>query len=516
MRTWIPDLAGRTFDLVIVGGGINGAGIAEAASAHGLRVLLAEREDFGSGTTWRSTKLIHGGLRYLEHGELRLVYESLRERRALFRLAPYQVRPLQFVLPVYRGYRHRFTTIWLGLVLYDLLSPGRGMPGHRRRSAAALRRLEPALAAEGLAGGFTYYDGQALYPERLCLESILAARRAGAETLNHCEVTQIELDRGRARGVRLRDTLNGAEALVEAHAIVNAAGPWVDAVLRRTGQRVPRQIGGTRGSHIMVDYAGRGPRHAVYSEAGRDGRPFFIIPWRSWHLIGTTDQRFDGDPSGILPSDDEVAYLVHEANQRLPGLAVQPDDVLYAYAGVRPLPYTSDGTEGAITRRHIVRDHSEDGIAGLYSIIGGKLSTYRSLARQALRYVAAAERFALAEPAAAARHASPAATAPALAALDAELQKHLLALYGARAGAVAALALAGPAQAARLCPHGPDLAAEVTFSAREELAATIGDLLLRRTGAGWNPCLGLDCAAEAGRLLLKAQGRDAGELAALL
>ena len=516
VRTRVGDLDGSAFDLAIVGGGINGAAIAHEAAARGLRVLLAEREDFGSGTTWRSTKLIHGGLRYLEHGELRLVFESLREREALLRLAPLQVRPLQFVLPVYRGYRHRFATIGFGLRLYDLLSLGRSLPGHQRLSAAALLGLEPALAAEDLIGGFTYYDGQALYPERLCLDSILAARRAGAETLNHCEVTRIEIDRTRARGLCLRDTLTGEAARIDARVVVNAAGPWVDEVLRRTGRALPRQIGGTRGSHIVVDYCGRGPRHAIYSEAGRDRRPFFIIPWRSWHLIGTTDLRFDGDPRGVLPSDEEVAYLVSEANHRLPSLKLEAAGVLYAYAGVRPLPYTPDRTEGAITRRHLVRDHASDGIAGLYSIVGGKLSTFRSLAKQAIQRIAAAEHLPLACRAVAAPFAANDVLNPPLTELDPNLQQHLQELYGASAGAVAALIRTAPAQAARLCPHSLDCAAEVTYSAREELAATIGDLLLRRTGIGWNPCLGLDCAAEAGRLLLEAQGRGTGELPELL
>jgi glycerol-3-phosphate dehydrogenase len=524
VRPRLTSLDSRPFDLAIVGGGINGAGIAYEAATRGLRVLLAEREDFGSGTTWRSTKLIHGGLRYLEHGELRLVFESLRERRALLELAPHQVRPLRFLLPVYRGGRHRYAAIWLGLLLYDLLSFSRSVPGHRRLSRSELLRLEPQLATDSLAGGFAYYDAQALYPERLCLDWILAARRAGATTLNHCEVAQIAVSDGRTAGLRLRDTLSGEKARINARAVVNAAGPWVDDVLRRTGQRLPRQIGGTRGSHIMVDYGGRGPRSAIYSEAGRDGRPFFIVPWRAWHLIGTTDLRFDGDPSGVLPTDDEIAYLVREANQRLPSLELKPDAILYAYAGVRPLPYSPGSAEGAVTRRHIICDHADDGIAGLYSIIGGKLSTFRSLARQAVRRIATREHLPLTDhqdPSGHVRAASrPVPALPGslegLAALDPELRGHLQQLYGPRADAIARLIQQAPEHAARLCAHGPDVAGEVIYSVLEEQAVTLGDLLLRRTGIGWNRCLGLDCAAEAGRLLLAAQQRDAGELPALL
>ncbi|MGI8550842.1 MAG: glycerol-3-phosphate dehydrogenase/oxidase [Dehalococcoidia bacterium] len=507
-RAKLDELRGRRFDLAVVGGGINGAGIAQEAASRGLRVLLAEQADFGSGTTWRSTKLIHGGLRYLEHGELRLVFESLRERKVLLRLAPGQVRPLRFLLPVYRGYRRHPALIRLGLTLYDLLSLGSGLPGHRQLSSAELARLEPSLAQDGLKGGFSYYDGQALYPERLCLEYVLAARRAGAETLNHCEVTAIDVQERRARGLQLRDRLSGVEAYVEAKAIVNAAGPWVDTVLQRTGRTVPRQIGGTRGSHIMVDYAGRGPRHAIYSEAGQDNRPFFIVPWRALHLIGTTDLRFQGNPEGVLPSDEEIAYLVREANRRLPDLRLATDDVLYAYTGIRPLPYTAGGAEGSITRRHIIRDHARDGLAGLYSILGGKLSTFRSLARQAVERIAAQEKLAL-------RTRQPAGQPFALDTsgveeylVDRQDLRFLSTFYGARTAGVLRLVDESPSLGARLCSHGPEIAAQVVYAVREELAVTAGDVLLRRIGSGWNACLGLDCAAEVARVLLQATGRD--------
>lgn len=493
-RAPLQSLAARRFDLAVIGGGINGAGIAQEATSRGLRVLLVERDDFGFGTTWRSTKLIHGGLRYLEHGEFRLVFEALHEREALLQLAPSQVQPLAFLLPIYRGYRHRALAIKLGLVLYDLLSWGRRLPGHRRLSAEVVRRLEPSLAVEGLQGAFLYYDAQALYPERLCLEYVLAAQRGGAEVRNHCEAIAIESCDGRVQGLRLRDVLSGSEVGIRARAVVNAAGPWVDAVLERSGRTVPRQIGGTRGSHVMVDYGGRGPRHAIYSEASVDGRPFFIVPWRSFHLIGTTDLRFDGDPRGVVPTDDEIAYLLAEASRRLPTLPLKPQDVLYAYAGIRPLPYTHGEREGSITRRHIIRDHAPDGLAGLYSILGGKLSTFRSLSRQTVERIASDEKL----PLAATRRQLAVPFTPSV---SPSSPPHLRAVYGPRATEVARLAAQQPELAAPLCRHGETIGAEVVYAARKELAVSLGDVLLRRTGAGWNACLGLDCAATAAHLL---------------
>lgn len=509
-RTKLSSLRNRRFDLAVVGGGINGAAIAQMAAAQGWSVFLAEREDFGSGTTSRSTRLIHGGLRYLEHGELRLVFESLREREALLRLAPHQVRPLQFLLPVYRGYRHRSATIAAGLTLYDLLSLGSSLPRHRRLSARMVHRLEPALAREGLLGGFLYADCQVLFPERICLEYALAAGRAGAEVRNHCAAIGIDVFEGRARGLRLRDMLSGEEAVLEARAIVNAAGPWVDGVLRESGRRMTRYIGGTRGSHIMVDFHGHGPRQAIYSEA-QDGRPFFMVPWQTWHLVGTTDLRFDGDPSGVLPTDGEIEYLEDEVRRRLPRLSFANGDLCYAFAGVRPLPYTPSGAEGAISRRHVIQNHSSEGVAGLYSILGGKLSTFRTLAKQAVQRVGRTEGFKCSDARTGAQpFAGGSVPADPLACFGPATRAHLDMLYGPRAGEVAELACQTPGFAEKLSPSGPDLVAEAIYAVQHERAATVGDVLLRRIGAGWNRRLGLDCAEQVAGVILRARGEDTG------
>jgi glycerol-3-phosphate dehydrogenase len=500
--------AGDTFDLIVVGGGINGAGIARDAARRGLRTLLLERADYGFGTTWRSTKLIHGGLRYLEHGEFRLVFEGLRERAILLRTAPHLVRPLEFLVPVFRGGRYGTWTVRAGLVLYDLFALGRGLSHHHALSPAAVATLEPAVNRDGLAGGFSYYDAQVDLPERLCLENVLDAVRAGAYAFNHIEVTHLCVAGGRVAGVRARDAETGAEAEFRGRVIVNAAGPWVDRVLGRQAGR--RLLGGTKGTHIVVDYRGAGPHRAIYAEAGADGRPFFIVPWRGRHLIGTTDVPFDGDPADVRPSPEELAYLRREARRVLPGAPLDDDAILYAFAGVRPLPYSMGRRAGAITRRHFIVAHDRDGYAGLLSIVGGKLTSYRRLAAETVdrvcRMLGTASR-----PSSTAT--MPLVPGPPPPVGDA-LARYLGTIYGPRALAVLKLARSDPALAAPLCPHGPDIAAQAVHAVRQEGARTVGDVLLRRTPAGWNACRGLDAAPAVARLLAADFGWSAAQTAA--
>ncbi len=502
----LQEAAAREFDLIVIGGGINGAGVARDAALRGLSVLLIERHDFGFGTTWRSTKLIHGGLRYLEQREWRLVYEGLHERSVLLRIAPHLVRPLEFLVPIYRGGRYGYRTVQAGLWLYDLLALGTSLPRHRSLSPEAVVALEPALNRTGLTGGFAYCDAHASFPERLCLENVLGAVEVGALALNYLEALRLRVTRGRVQAVVARDRLTGEELELRGRVVVNAAGPWVDQVLHRAGTRGER-IGGTRGSHIVVDFAGAGPRRAIYAEAGSDGRPFFIVPWRGYHLIGTTDDPFPGDPGAVRPGERDVAYLLAETARVLPGAPLGPEAVLYAFAGVRPLPRAEGRQAGAITRRHFLLRHDEEGLGGLISIVGGKLTSYRRVAQEtvdlALRLLG--------------RTASPCRTAvlplvpgTAPAAEDA-LTRHLVSIYGGRAGLVLALARLDPALAEPLCPHGPDIGAQVVHAARHELACTVADVLLRRTPCGWNRCRGLDAAPRVAAILARELGWDAAQ-----
>jgi glycerol-3-phosphate dehydrogenase len=372
---------GRDYDLVIIGGGINGAGIARDAAMRGLSVLLLEKNDFGSGTTSWSSRLIHGGLRYLEYAELPLVYESLHERRDLLKIAPHLVDHLAITIPVYRYSRRSKWILRLGMLAYDLLSIGKDLPRHRMLSREALLEQAPGVNPDHLLGGARYYDAQVTFAERLVIENIVAAREHGADVRNYSPVTGIRVRNRRVEFVQYRDLATGREQTARAPVVVNAAGPWVDRVLDVTDAKLPRLMGGTKGSHVVVGRFQGAPDGAFYVEAAADGRPIFIIPWNGQFLIGTTDIRYDGDPADAVPSREEVQYLLSETNRVFPAADLSFASLHYAYAGIRPLPRQERGPESAITRRHIIRQHSVEA-HGLVSIIGGKLTTYRHLSQQ--------------------------------------------------------------------------------------------------------------------------------------
>ena len=368
---------GSSFDVIIIGAGINGAGIARDAAMRGLKVLLIDKGDFGAATTSASTRLIHGGLRYLEHFEFGLVYESLREREILLRIAPRLVRPLAMTIPIYKRSKRGRLTIWAGMVLYDLLSWRKSLPRHQMLSRAETLKRWSGLNPDGLVGSALYYDAQLEFPERLVAENVRSAREFGAEALSHTRVTNLAVEDGRVTGVEF--VCEGDEKrFAEAAVVINATGPWIDQLLAPLES--PRLIGGTKGSHLVVQPFPDAPANAIYVEARSDGRPIFIIPWNGLYLIGTTDVRFEGNPDEVRCEPWEIDYLLSEANLALPRAGLKRDDILYTYSGVRPLPVTGDRDEQSITRRHFIREHPQ--LPNLLSVVGGKLTTYRSLAEE--------------------------------------------------------------------------------------------------------------------------------------
>ncbi len=492
----------ESYDVVVIGGGINGAGVARAAAAAGYDVLLVERDDLASGTTSRSTRLIHGGLRYLEHGELGLVREALNEREVLFHLYPHLVKPIRLMLPVYHGDPRGPLTVRMGLLLYDLLSLGRSVPGARSMPVRAALKKEPALSREDLAAVYEFSDGQVEWPERLCLEAALEARSLSATVLNHVAAVGLDASASGVRGVRLRDAEDGSTRDVGARAVVNVAGPWADEVLGLAGGN-GRLIGGTKGTHLVVRYRDGGPRHPLFASAKADGRPFFILPWFGMSLIGTTDIRFEGDPGDARADAEEVEYLLSEARHLLPTTPLDESDVLYTYCGVRPLPYRPDVGEAAIPRGHWVVDHSATGgPRGLYSVVGGKLTTFRSLGRQAVGFLWKA--LGSKPPARPLRHRP---LPPAPDDFPMPLWCHLRSLYGPAATDVLNIVHGDPALGEPVCEHNPDVLAQVAHAADNELARTLADVFLRRTGIGWTACHGLDGADRAARLLAYRLGR---------
>jgi glycerol-3-phosphate dehydrogenase len=470
---------GPPLDAVVIGGGINGCGIARELALRGLRVALFEKDDFGAGTTWRSTKLIHGGLRYLEHGELRLVFESLRERAWLLRTRPHLVHRQRLLFPMLPWSRRPAWQVRAGLIAYDLMATGGRLPRHRWLKRDSMQRLTPFLD-EGHDGGFAFYDARARSPERLTLELACEARDAGALVLNHARVTDILRTGGRTSGVRVE--WGGTQVDVPSGVVINAAGPWVDAVNRAAGINAPELLGVTRGTHLVLecDYA---VRDALFSTARSDGRVFFAVPQDKLLLVGTTDLRFDDEPDSVRPTREEADYLLEEARILMPGLDIRREQVRYCYAGLRPLQKSTGEAEAAITRQHRVVAHGESrGPQGLYSVIGGKLSSFRPLARE-LAAILGAD-LTVDDTA----DETPLDWRSALRSAPFDLQTKLrLRSYGPALSTI----LSEPADTISDSPVV--LHSEIERTVKHELATTLEDFMLRRSGLGWNRERGLDC-----------------------
>ena len=459
-----------------MGGGINGCTLARAAAQRGIRTALVEKNDFGCGVTSRSTRLIHGGLRYLESFQFGVVRESLRDRETLLTDHPGLVTPTPFVLPVYRSDSRRPWYLALGLGLYRLLAAGSALPRHRRLDPAETLSLLPGLDPRGLLGGFEYYDCQAVYPERLALEAALQSEALGASAWNHAKVTGFLVSNSVVGGVMLDSP--GRPRILRSRLVVNAAGPWVDSVLGL----LPSPPAGkllrlVNGAHIVVRDFGGAPRHAVYHEARADRRPFFIVPWRRLHLIGTTETAFDGDPDRVTPSSDEILYLVRETNELFPEAGLSPESVLYAYCGSRPLMWDDGGNLNRASRGHAVVDHErEHGIRGLLTMAGGKLTTAPSFAEETVRAV---ERK-LGRPAWQTRR-------DGLPPEGEKASSRLAGTYGRRAAEVARFLRSSPERAEPLAQGCCATVGEVLYAVRHEKARTLGDVLLRRTGLAFDP-----------------------------
>jgi len=505
-----------TFDAVVIGGGMAGAGVARDLALRGASVALFEKGDFASGTSSKSSKLIHGGLRYLELAEFRLVRESLREKKTLERLAPHLVRPLPFLVPVYRGSKRGLITVRIGMWLYDLLTPGKQTERFRVVPPVEALALEPSIQAADLRGAGYYFDDLLLFPERLCLENALSAARHGARVHNYCEVEEVTRGPRGLDGVRVRDLLTGQVHTARAPVIVNCAGPWVDrlrelAGVREAGARVLRT---TKGIHCLLP---RMTEHAVYLSTA-DDRMIFVIPWRQFSMVGTTDTDFDGDPDRLWATREEVEYLLGAVRPALPDPRVTLDQVVYTYAGIRPLAFEEGSSASRVSRDHKVVVEGDGG--RFLSITGTKLTCFRSLAEEVGdRVMRALGRRVPSRTAELtldglddeagkieARTWMDVSEEMAATGLSRETLEILVETYGRGFARVLALLRKLPDGAERLCPRNPEIVAQLHHAVREEMAVSLQDFLLRRTGIGQSPCLGLDCFESVGRRM--------GELAA--
>ncbi len=492
-----PPLEGKHFQVVIIGGGINGAAIARECARAQSRVLLLEQDDFGAGTTSRSTRIIHGGLRYLEHGEIGLVRESLRERGKLLRESPHLVHTREFLLALGEHSRRSALQVRLGLWLYRRLGgKSRSTPEQKLERA----RLERLLDSGQRWSVFNFEDAQCEFPERLVIEWILEATAAGAVVRNHSRVLAIDIVHGRAVGVLFRDLLSGKDERIKAGWIINASGPWADRVCQRSGIKMPHpMIGGVRGSHIVLPTFPGAPEAAVFTEAV-DGRPIFVIPWNGQLMVGTTEVPDTGDPGKSQPGPDEIEYLMKSLRTMLPTAPVSAADIRYAFAGVRPLPFVGRKSPSAVTRRHFLHDHAKEGVQQMISIIGGKLTTAAALGRQCARQVGIKvpePRGMAVLPYGGATLDDFVAEVAGAAGISQDSAEDIARWYGTRSLEIARLARASAEMKAKLCAHTHHIVAEAAYAMHKEYACTLGDVLLRRTPVALGACWGQECSRQA-------------------
>ena len=509
-----PPLEGERFQVVVIGGGINGVAIARECARAKRRTLLLEQADFGAGTTSRSTRIIHGGLRYLEHGELAMVRESLRERQRLLQQTPHLVRSMRFLLALGPESRRSALKVRIGLWLYRRLAGQTILTSDTR---AEERQLEALLDSGQRWSIFDYEDAQCEFPERLLAEWLVEAAEAGAVARNYSQVLVVDVTHGRAKGVLVRDLLSGKEERVEAGWIINATGPWADRVCQRSQINTGgMMVGGVRGSHIVLPRFAGAPNAAVFTEAS-DRRPVFIIPWNEQLLVGTTEIPDQGDPGKVSPSDQEIEYLLNVVSQLFPGNTFSKADIRYSFAGIRPLPFARGKKADEITRRHILHDHSKEGVQRMISVIGGKLTTAGSLARQCARVIG----LKVDEP----ELTMVSHTGQMDAGLDdfiAELMaipgfsetgaEKIAEWHGKRTLPIVQSARSSPILRASLCPHTEHIVGEAVEAFQHEYAVKLADVLLRRVPVALGPCWSSQCSEIAAVKIASAMGWSSAEM----
>ena len=467
----LEELGSRRFDLLVVGAGIVGAGIANEASRHGLAVALVDRGDFGAATSSASSKLVHGGLRYLRLGDVRLVREAHAERRALMRVvAPHLVRRLSFLVPLYEGGPYHPLTVQSGLWLYSTIARER-LGGFVRPERA--RRHVPPLRLEGLRGCGVYSDAWT-NDSRLCLANVRAAADRGATVLNYAEVTALRTEGGRVAGAEV------GGVPVSARAVVNATGPWVDAVRRLEDPRAAPSSRLSKGAHLLLSV--ERPWSAALTILHDRVRVSFAVPWEGMLMLGTTDTLYEGDPADVEVTSADTGQILDEAAIGLDGEALRPEAVRASYAGLRVLPGAGPDTASARRETVFLR-----GPAGMLTVAGGKLTTYRRISLQALTALRAdlglhrIDRAPVPLPGAEDLAAATGRLARRFPDLEPALRAHLVHLYGSLAEEVLAGAEESPRLLERIHPDAPDLVAQAVYARRSEWAVRPEDVLRRRT-----------------------------------
>jgi glycerol-3-phosphate dehydrogenase len=489
----------------------------------GLKTILVEQNDLGSGTSSRSSRLIHGGLRYLEQGEFGLVLEANRERRILQRIAPHLVWPLPFVFPVHQGDRISRWQLAAGMLLYDVLALFRNVRAHRLMGKRGMLEAEPMLRDRGLLGGARYYDAQC-DDARLVVATARSAIHHGARVANYMAVRALERTAGRVVGAQLEDRLTGDRGVVRASVVVNATGPWADRVRRLEDAGATPLLQPTKGVHVVVDRSRLDHRDAVAFTSPIDGRVMFVLPWGDLSYIGTTDTDTSEPPDQLGITEDDLVYLLRSANSRFPSARLSLEDVRAAWAGLRPLLADDAGR----TASHRSREHAlVQGSGGMLTVVGGKLTTYRAMAAQvvdvAMRELRGRDGRQRHGEARTDEDPLPGGEAADLSqfrerglelGISPASVDHLLRHYGTEAAGIFNLGGADRRLFNRLVEPHPAIEAEVIHAVRRELAQTVEDVLVRRFHIYYeHPDQGLSVADRVAELMAEELGWDGPRIA---
>ena len=487
----------KNYDVIVIGGGVNGAAIARDATLRGLKTLLLEAKDFASGASGHNGRMIHGGLRYLASGDIGLVIEALRERRILRKIAPHLVKESTLLIPMLKNDRHTSWMVGLGLLGLTILDLGRHPRSKWLSNSQILNRV-PSLRESNLKGAFEMYDAYAKNAERLTIENVLSASEAGADVRNHAPVTEVSRDGNDVLQVTWQE--NGLSHRSGAKTVVNSTGAWIDEFLARSTGKNGGLITKAAGSFVIVKPTANAPTEAVFVTSKVDGRPVLVTPWFGNLLIGTTDRVVSSAIDDVKTTRAEIDYLFDTVDQAFAPGTIRREDTLFTYCGVRPLPFSNEESRKT-TRKHVIHKHSGT-LNGLISVFGGKLSTFRSLAEDVTDEVLKSI----------GRSGSACQTAqiPLPGAQNAELSTEtnqstltldrLKDLYGARAGCILKLARKDARLAEVVDPETGAIAGEFVHAVRDEFAQTLSDVFLRRTLLGYRSDRGKDLLTKFGTI----------------
>lgn len=499
MKRFIENYRGDEFDLIIIGGGITGAAVAYDAASRGLKVALLEKNDFGWATSAATSKLIHGGMRYLDNLEFGLVRESLRERRILENIAPNFVYPVPFLIPTYKSFKNNKWLIKIGMILYDLLSfdkkwtwdRSKKIPLHSTMSREKVLQEEPNVRPKGLTGATIYYDCQSIFPERLTLAFVKSAVKYGASVANYAKVEEfIYTDGKKIAGVKVRDLLRNRMVEIKGRLTINCCGPWADIILNIAEKGENNQhIRRSEGIHLITKNLVRKNAVGILGK----GKHFFLVPWRGHSLIGTTDKEYVGKPDRYEVTGESVRDFLEVINKAFGDGELKPEDIRYVYGGLRPL--VDDQTEGTYkkSRKYEIYDNGEDGYNGLITVEGGKYTTSRKLAENALVMIqkklgrklpgTITDKVYLQGCEIKDMNSFLAEIKKDHGVFEEKTVEYLGRNYGSESREVLRIAKSDNKYADVLNDDG-EILAEVIFAVREEMALTLSDILFRRTGLG--------------------------------